>query len=92
MRFIAFLALAGLALGSIAEAQCNVVPPSTCAITGFGHKPFPRGPGSLASTLTLNAAPSPLQISFEAAPGTVKWLLHTARAKLRALLSERSAG
>jgi len=71
MRLIAFLALAGLTPGSLAEAQCNVVAPSTCAITGFGHKPFPRGPGSLASTVTLQASPSPLQLSFEAAPGTV---------------------
>jgi hypothetical protein len=71
MRLIALLAVASLTLGSLAEAQCNVVAPSTCLITGFGHKPFPRGPGSLTSTVTLSAAPSPLQFSFEAAPGTV---------------------
>jgi RNA polymerase sigma-70 factor (ECF subfamily) len=51
----------------------------------------PRQRATIVQRYYLDMSEKEMADELEVAPGTVKWLLHSARTKLRALLSERSA-
>jgi RNA polymerase sigma-70 factor, ECF subfamily len=50
----------------------------------------PRQRAAIVQRYYLDMSEKEIAIELEAAPGTVKWLLHAARKNLRALLSERT--
>ena len=50
----------------------------------------PRQRSAIVQRYYLDMSEKEIAIELEAAPGTVKWLLHAARKNLRALLSERT--
>ena len=50
----------------------------------------PRQRAAIVQRYFLDMSEKEIAAQLEAAPGTVKWLLHTARKNLRALLSERT--
>ncbi len=50
----------------------------------------PRQRAAIVQRYFLDMSEKEIAAELEAAPGTVKWLLHTARKNLRALLSERT--
>ena len=50
----------------------------------------PRQCAAIVQRYFLDMSEKEIATELEAAPGTVKWLLHAARENLRALLSERS--
>ena len=49
----------------------------------------PRQRLAIVQRYYLDMSEKEISAQLEVAPGTVKWLLHTARKNLRALLSER---
>jgi RNA polymerase sigma-70 factor (ECF subfamily) len=51
----------------------------------------PRQRAAVVQRYFLEMSEREMAAELEAAPGTVKWLLHVARERLRSLLSERSA-
>ena len=50
----------------------------------------PRQRAAIVQRYFLDMSEKEIAAELEAAPGTVKWLLHAARKNLRALLSERT--
>ena len=50
----------------------------------------PRQRAAIVQRYFLDMSEKEIAADLEAAPGTVKWLLHTARKNLRSLLSERT--
>lgn len=52
----------------------------------------PRQRAAVVQRYYLDMGEEEIAMSLEAAPGTVKWLLHTARARLRALLESQRSG
>ena len=60
-------------------------------LVALAHLP-PRQRAAVVQRYYLEMSEKEMSEALDAAPGTIKWLLHAARARLRALLgSERSA-
>jgi len=57
---------------------------------GIHAEPFARQRTAIVQRYFLDMSEKEIASELEAAPGTVKWLLHAARKNLRALLSERT--
>jgi RNA polymerase sigma factor (sigma-70 family) len=51
----------------------------------------PRQRAAIVQRYYLEMSEQDMALALDAAPGTVKWLLNAARARLRELLGERSA-
>jgi RNA polymerase sigma-70 factor (ECF subfamily) len=54
------------------------------------QKLSPRQRAAIVQRYYLDMSEKEIASELKAAPGTVKWLLHSARKNLRALLSERT--
>jgi RNA polymerase sigma-70 factor (ECF subfamily) len=73
------------------EDQVELAQLRGAILAALAHLP-PRQRAAVVQRYYLEMSEKEMSEALDAAPGTVKWLLHAARARLRALLgSERSA-